>query len=80
MEKLGIRGYASIDYALVGFAKRSDYIQIASYTYGQNIGKTSGILDMNLSVDVIFEAIEIHLALEYLPALLVDSIYGMAVS
>ena len=56
MEKLGIRGYASVDYAIVMLAKTPGTAQTIAHTYGQMISKPSGLLDMNINLDLILEA------------------------
>ena len=55
IEKLGIRGYASVDYAIVMLAKTSVSTGIGQ-AYNQMIGKPSGLLDVNINLDLIFEA------------------------
>ena len=56
VEKLGIRGYASVDYAIVMLAKKSYPQGTLGYTYGQMIGKPSGLLDVSINLDLILEA------------------------
>ena len=55
IEKLGIRGYASVDYSIVMLAKTSDTTGVA-LAYSQMIGKPSGLLDVNINLDLILEA------------------------
>ena len=46
-ERMGIRRYASADYYMLSFARR-DYKLGNSYQYDSNLGKLSGLLDINL--------------------------------
>ena len=55
-QKLGIRGYVSTEYSMVGFGQRDDSLGVLGYKYGKNLGGLSGLLDMNLNVDFMFEA------------------------
>ena len=48
-ERIGIRGYASADYYMLSFARR-DYKLGASYQYDNNLGKISGLIDINLLI------------------------------
>ena len=54
-ERIGLRGYLSTDYSLVFFGNKSSKLGVGNYMYGNNLSKLSGLLDMNLNVDVLFD-------------------------
>ena len=54
-ERIGLRGYLSTDYSLVFFGNKSSSLGVTDYTYGVRLSKLSGLLDMNLNVDFLFD-------------------------
>ena len=56
-DRFGIRGYVSGAYSIMIFDKKSIKLGTSNYVYGSNLNKLTGLVDVNLNLDLMLDIV-----------------------
>lgn len=56
-QRFGIRGYVSGAYSVMFFDKKSIKLGTSNYVYGSNLNKLTGLVDVNLNLDLMLDIV-----------------------